>query len=98
MDLQGYNQFALIVLCAWVPIVLCMFAFLPPRRAVIAAFVSGYLFLPALSLHFSTIPDVNKSSLTAVGVILGSMIFDGGKLFAFRPRLIDLACVAMCFS
>jgi len=75
-----------------------MFAFLPPRRAVIAAFVSGYLFLPALSLHFSTIPDVNKSSLTAVGVILGSMIFDGGKLFAFRPRLIDLACVAMCFS
>jgi len=98
MDLQGYNQFALIVLFAWVPIVLGMFACLPPRRAVIAAFVGGYLFLPALSLHFSTVPDVNKSSLTAVGVILGSLIFDGGKLFAFRPRLIDLACVVMCFS
>src|SRR5689334_2453261 len=98
MDLQGYNLFALMVLCAWVPIVLGMFAFLPPRRAVIAAFVCGYLFLPALSLHFPTIPDVNKGSLTAVGVILGSLIFDGGKLFGLRPRLIDLACVVVCFS
>jgi hypothetical protein len=98
MDLQGYNLFAFIALCAWVPIVLGMFAFLSPRRAVIAAFVCGYLFLPALSLHFPTIPDVNKGSLTAVGVILGSLIFDGGKLFAVRPRLIDLACVVLCFS
>ncbi len=98
MDLQGHNQFALIVLFAWVPIVLGIFAFLPPRRAVIAAFVCGYLFLPSLSLHFPTLPDVNKGSLTAVGVILGSLIFDGGKLFAFRPRLIDLACLVLCFS
>ena len=98
MDLQGYNVFALIVLCCWIPAVLVLFASLPPRRAVIAAFVVGYLFLPNLNMHFPTVPDINKGSLTAVGVILGSLIFDGGRLFAFRPRLIDLACVVLCFS
>jgi hypothetical protein len=98
MDLQGYNVFAIIVLCGWIPAVLVLFASLPPRRAVIAAFVVGYLFLPNLNMHFSTVPDINKGSLTAVGVILGSLIFDGGRLFAFRPRLIDLACVVLCFS
>src|SRR6266404_3983955 len=98
MNLYGYNFFALAVLIAWIPAVLTLFAIMPPRRAVIAAFVIGYLFLPELNLHFPTVPDVNKVSLTAVGVILGSLIFDGGRLFGFRPRLIDLACVTLCFS
>jgi hypothetical protein len=98
MDLQGHNQFALIALFAWVPVVLGIFAILQPRRAVIAAFVCGYLFLPSLSLHFPTVPDINKGSLTAMGVILGSLLFDGGRLFAIRPRLIDLACLVLCFS
>ena len=96
MNLYGYNIFALVVLCAWVPCVVTMFALMPARRAVIAAFVCGYLFLPELNMHFPTVPDVNKVSLTAVGVILGSLIFDGGRLFAFRPRLIDLACLTLC--
>ncbi len=98
MDLQGYNVFAIVVMCCWIPAVLTLFMILPPRRAVIAAFVIGYLFLPQLNIHFTTVPDINKGSLTAVAVILGSLIFDGGRLFTVRPRLIDLACVVLCFG
>lgn len=98
MSVTGYNFFAIAVLAAWVPLILATFAFLPPRRAVIAAFVVGYLFLPDLNLHFHTLPDVSKVSLTAFGVILASLIFDGGRLLAVRPRLIDLPCVVLCLT
>jgi hypothetical protein len=94
----SYNIFALSLIWSWIPLILCLFALLSPRRAVIAAFVIGYLFLPDLNRHFQTLPDVNKVSLTAVGVILGSLLFDGGRLFAIGPRWIDLACLSLCLS
>ena len=97
MNAAGYNFFAFGVLAAWVPVILALFAILPARRAVIASFLFGYLFLPDMNIVFHTLPDVNKVSLTAFGVILGSLIFDGGRLFAVRPRLIDLACLVLCF-
>ena len=88
----------LAVLFAWVPLIFLMFALLPPRRAVIAAFVIGYLFLPEQSFKFQTMPDVGKVSLTEFGVILASFVFDGGRLLAVRPRWIDLACAVLMTS
>jgi hypothetical protein len=82
--------FAVAVFFAWVPAILCMFALMRPRRAVIAAFVAGYLLLPEIVYRFHAVPDVNKGTLTAFGVLLGSLIFDGARLFRVRPRLIDL--------
>src|SRR5258708_7782081 len=97
MDIESYNHLAQAALAAWFPIVLAMFAFMPPRRAVIGAFVFGYLMLPDMSLHVHTLPDINKVSVTCVSVIMGSIIFDGVKLFTIRPRLIDLAALTLCF-
>jgi hypothetical protein len=94
----SYNIVAFSAICAWIPIIVALFALIPPRRAVIAAFVVGYLFLPDLNWHFPTIPDVNKVTLTEVGVILGSLLLDGGRLFAVRPRLIDLAWLILCLT
>lgn len=90
--------FANFILIAWVPLILCMFALMRPRRAVIAAFVAGYLLLPETVYLFHAIPDVSKVSLTAFGVLLGSTIFDGGRLFRVRPRLIDLAWLALLLA
>ena len=92
----SYNIVAFSVICAWIPIILGMFALFPPRRAVIAAFIIGYLFLPDLNWHFPTIPDVNKVTLTEVGVILGSLLLDGGRLFAVKLRWIDLVWLILC--
>jgi hypothetical protein len=95
----SYNTFASAVTWSWIPIILAMFALLSPRRAVIVAFVIGYLFLPDLNWHFQTLPDINKVSLTAVGVILGSLIFDGGRLFVIPAcPILDLCCLSLCLS
>lgn len=86
-----YNLFAIVVLGAWVPLVMAMFLVMKPRRAVILAFVAGYLLLPETAFTLHTLPDVNKVSLTVLGVILGSLIFDTRRLISVKPRLIDLA-------
>jgi len=97
MDIDSYNHVAYAALAIWFPIVIAMFALLTPRRAVIGAFVFGYLMLPDLSLHVHTLPDINKVSITCMSVIVGSLIFDGARLFTIRPRLIDLAALTLCF-
>jgi hypothetical protein len=92
------KPFAWAVLIAWIPAILAMFAFMRPRRAVIAAFVGGYLMLPEVFYRVHTLPDANKASLTALGVLLGSFIFDGGRLLKVRPRLIDLAALGVMLA
>ena len=92
------NFLGVAVLASWVPVILALFVVLPPRRAVIAAFIAGYLFLPDAIFHFHTLPDLSKVSLTALGVVLGSFMFDGGRLLSVRPRLIDLAWLVLCTS
>ena len=98
MEESSINIFGRAVLGGWIPIILMMFALFTPRRAVIAAFMIGFLFLPDVSFSFKSMPSINKVSLTSIGVLLGSMIFDGGRLFSVRPRLIDLAWMILCTS
>lgn len=93
-----YSLTALVVMVTWVPIVITMFALMRPRRAVILAFVAGYLFMPDIGYTFHTLPDANKVSLTCLGVIIGSLIFDGPRLFMVRPRLIDLAWLILMLA
>ncbi|HSU66225.1 MAG TPA: hypothetical protein VLJ39_05120 [Tepidisphaeraceae bacterium] len=90
-----FNLFALIVISAWIPAILLMFLLMTPRRAVIASFVIGYLFLPELGIRFHTMPEINKAAVTSLGVLLGSLFFDPLRLFTIRPRLLDLAWVCM---
>ena len=92
------NFFAVCVLYAWVPIIFGLFAVMSPRRAVIAAFVIGYLFLPNAQFSLHTLPDISKVSLTALGVVLASLVFDSSRLFSVRPRLIDLVWLVLCLS
>lgn len=95
---SGLNVFGLAVLAAWLPLIFVMFATMSSRRAVIAAFVIGYLFLPDARFAFHTLPDISKVSLTAVGVLLATLCFDPGKVLRFRPRWIDIAALALSFS
>jgi len=92
------NFFAVALMAAWVPLIFVLFVLMPARRAVIAAFVVGYLFLPEIKFIVHTLPPIDKVTLTAFGVILGSLFFDGGRLFAVRPRWIDVPIVVLCLS
>jgi len=83
-------QIALLALLGWVPVVIALFAMLPPRRAVIAAFLGGWMFLPLITIQLSSLPDISKVSVTSCSVLLGVAAFDGKRLFSFRPRWFDL--------
>ncbi|HEV2292225.1 MAG TPA: hypothetical protein VGR35_00120 [Tepidisphaeraceae bacterium] len=83
-------QLALFALLAWVPAVILLFIMLPPRRAVIAAFLGGWMFLPLMTVKFEGMPDLSKVSITSATVLLAVAAFDGARLLSFRPRWFDL--------
>ena len=89
-------QFAHIVMIAWIPLVIGLFAVMAARRAVIASFLCAWLFLPMIGYELPGLPDYTKMSATCVGVLLGVALFDGARLLSFRPRLIDLPMAAWC--
>ena len=90
--------FCQLVLFIWLPVVAAFFAFLPPRRAVVVSFVTAWLALPNISFPLSGLPDYTKMSATVAIVLLCMLIFDQGRLFAFRPRWYDLPMVVWCLS
>jgi hypothetical protein len=86
-----------IALFGWIPAILLIFTLLPPRRAVITAFIVGWLFLPVYGYTLQGLPEYNKQNATCVGILLAAVLFDGARLFGFRPRLIDVPMVLWCF-
>jgi hypothetical protein len=91
-------RFCELVLFAWVPTVLLLFAALPPRRAVIAAFIGGWLFLPVFGIDIVGLPPFSKVSASAYSVLLGAILFDGERLLTIRPKWFDLPIVVWCFT
>ena len=88
-----------IALFGWIPVVLGMFGVLPPRRAVIAAFLLAWLFLPMAGFKLAEgVPVYDKMSATSVGVLLGMVVFDLRRLQSFRAGWIDLPMLMWCLS
>jgi len=85
-----------ISLYGWVVVVTALFTFMPPRRAVIAAFIGGWLFLPQGGIPLPGFPDLDKISATATGAVLGVLFFDGARLARFRPSWVDIPMVVWC--
>jgi hypothetical protein len=86
-----------ITLFGWIPCVLLLFLWLPPRRAVIAAFMGGWLFLPAATFQLPGIPDYSKMAATCAGVLLAALIFDTDTLLSFRPKWFDIPMLVWIF-
>jgi hypothetical protein len=87
---------AKIALYAWVPFTLLVFAVMTPRRAVIFAYIGGWLFLPMFKINFAGIPDLTKITASSFGVLLGALIFDFPTLIKFRPKWFDLPMGIWC--
>jgi hypothetical protein len=90
------NSFAHLIMMAWIPAVVALFALLPPRRAVLVAFLFAWLFLPMSSYKLHGLPDYTKMSATTAGAFIGVLLFDTNRLFSFRPRLLDVPMVVWC--
>src|SRR4051794_28700009 len=85
-------------LFGWIPVCLFMFMLLPPRRAVIYAFLLAWLFLPIAGYGIHGLPDYTKMSATCAGVLLGALIFDSDRILGFRPKWIDIPMIVFCTS
>jgi hypothetical protein len=88
-----------ITLLAWTPVVLMMFLILPPRRAVIVAFIAAWLFLPVPvpeSLMIRGLPELDKMTVTCLAVFLGTAIFDKSRLLSFRFKRFDIPMIIWC--
>jgi hypothetical protein len=90
------NFLSILLIWGWPALAVALFAFMPPRRALVAGLVIGWLFLPQIALPLPFV-KWDKHTATAVGAILGVLIFDTQKLFSFRPTLVDVAMAVWCF-
>lgn len=79
-----------IALLGWIPVILLIFASLPPRRAAITAYLVAWLFLPLAGYSLSGLPNYTKYSATSLGTLLATVIFCSDRLFALRFRWFDL--------
>lgn len=96
MEKYGGNIIAHLVMFGWIPAVLVLFSLLPPRRAVITAFVAGWLFLPMTSYQIEGMPNYSKFTAPAVAILVAAIIFDPGRVASFRPRIWDLPMLVWC--
>ena len=87
-----------IAMLVWVPIVLMLFATLTPRRAVLAAFILAWLFLPICNYRIQYLPGLTKMNVTALSVLLGIFLFDFNTLMRFKPTWYDVPVLIVIFS
>ncbi len=85
-----------VALFGWIPLILLLFLLLPPRRAVIVAFIGAWLFLPMAGYSIAGLPDFTKMTATSYGAMLGVVLFDAARLIRFRPSWIDIPIVVYC--
>ena len=94
---MGYNL-AILLIWGWVPIILAIFAVMPPKRAVVFSFVLSWLLLPNLSFNLPGLPDWGKVTACVVGTMIGALTFDAARVFSFRPRWYDIPMAVWCLS
>ena len=90
--------FAHLAMFCWIPLVLLLFALLPPRRAVLVAYIGGFLFLPNASYELSGLPDFTKTMASSLSVLLGVALFHPQGLRSFRLRWYDIPMLVFCTS
>lgn len=88
--MQHASPLVAITLFGWIPFVLVLFALLPSRTAVVAAFLAAWLFLPIYRYEIKFFPEYTKMSATCMGVFCATLISDPERFLHFRPRWIDV--------
>lgn len=80
----------LVMLVAMIPITLLFFCYMQPRRAALAAYLFGWMYLPIAGFEISGLPNFDKISVMAFSVLLGILLFDAKTLASYRPAWYDI--------
>ena len=87
-----------IAMFGWIPLVLALFALLRARRAVLAGFLLGSMFLPVAAYPIAGLPDYTKTFAICVVVAVCVALFDFRTLLTLRPTWLDVPILLFCIS
>lgn len=73
-----------------------LFWMLPARRALLACYLVGWLFLPMTGWMIPGIPDYTKPSAVTFVPLVCACLFDSARVLRFRPSLLDLPILVWC--
>ena len=93
-----YKLAVYLALYGWVPLVLALFAVLPPKKALLIGFIGGWLFLPVAQIKFTAIPPYSKLTAASYATLLGTLIFAPKLFLNFRPKWFDIPMLVMCVT
>jgi len=85
-----------IAFVAWFLAVLALYWTRPPREALVASLVGGWLFLPVAGYSFTGLHS--KAEIVAMGTLLASLLLAPEAWRRFRPSLLDLPVVVACLT
>jgi hypothetical protein len=92
------NWLVPIALYGWIPVVAVLFATLRPSRAVIVAYVAGWMFLPVAGLEVFGFFDYTKTTAVPLVIFLGVLVFDAASLRRLRFTALDLPMAGFCVT
>ena len=87
---------ATIVLVIWLPTVFFLFEKYSVVKAIVFAFVTGWLFLPPTQIPLPGFPDWSKMTATVISVLMCVCIKQPQRIFSLRPRWYDVPVAAYC--
>lgn len=88
-----------VAIILWLALVSVLFVRTTPRRAVLAGLIGGWLFLPNLNvLVVGALPDLNKASITSLGLCAAVLVFDRTRILFLRPRWFDVPMLIWCIE
>jgi len=87
-----------LTLFGWLPVVLFLYRYLPPQRALIISFIAAYLFLPVFNYPISGLPIYNKMSATCLAALIAMLCYDIDRFKTFQLSLIDLPMMCWCLA
>ena len=85
-----------VAMLGWFPLCMAFFVALGAVRGAILGLIVGLFVLPNAAYDFQGLPPYDKMMAVCVGVAVAAMIFDSKRIFAFRPRWIDLPVAVFC--
>ncbi len=85
-----------IAMIGWIPFALFLFTKLEPRRAVIAIFALGWMFLPQYTYDLPGLPDYTKITAIAYSIVIGTFLFNRQAFSNYQYHIVDTPIAIWC--
>ena len=94
---MNMNFITYLVMYSFPLVSIAVFKRFPPRTAIIAVFVGGFILLPQAILSLPHIP-YQKLHALSIGLMVGILSVDSKRILSFKPSAIDLPMLCWCVA